>query len=105
MWSTIVKSKSNIKNKPIEKPVQIKTEIIDIEEVSNQNRFMDYFGYKTSLLWERLKTKTEYNNLLTIPKSSLNLHDFLYQNLNLKSTDLGIKEEDSEDYSSDDYVE
>ena len=105
MWSNIVKSKPVIKNKPIEKPEPAYKEIIDTEEVSYQNRFMDYFGYKTSLLWERLKEKTEHNNLLIIPKSSFKLHEFLYNHLDLKPEDIGIKEDDSEDYSSDDFVE
>ena len=85
---------------------EVETEIVNTDKCTYERNFMDYFGYKTSLLWERLQDKKISKSLFCKSHSSSKFHEFLFDNLELLPEQVGIIEYDSDEESeTEEFVE
>ena len=105
-WANII-AKAPV---PVKKEVAItetvETEIVNTDKCTYERNFMDFFGYKTSLLWERLQDKKISKSLFCKSRSSSKFHEFLFDNLELLPEQVGIIEYDSdEDSETEEFVE
>lgn len=105
-WANII-AKAPV---PVKKEVAItetvETEIVNTDKCTYERNFMDYFGYKTSLLWERLQDKKISKSLFCKSRSSSKFHEFLFDNLELLPDQVGIIEYDSDEESdTEEFVE
>tara|TARA_B100000131_G_scaffold306167_1_gene332950 strand:- start:675 stop:1007 length:333 start_codon:yes stop_codon:yes gene_type:complete len=106
-WTSILCDKKQPPTKGtthIKKKTEIEEGEYDTENCEIEKRFMDYYGYKTTLLWEKLLDSIGNSPLLSKPKSSSKLHDFLYNNIDLDLTKIGIHDEDSTE-STEEFIE
>lgn len=105
-WTSILSDKKKPSTKettPIQKTIETE-ECYDTEICEIEKRFMDYYGYKTTLLWEKMLNSVGNSPLLSKPKSSSKLHDFIYNNIDLDLTKIGIHEEESTE-STEEFIE
>tara|TARA_B100000131_G_scaffold307323_1_gene335393 strand:- start:113 stop:448 length:336 start_codon:yes stop_codon:yes gene_type:complete len=107
-WTTIL---SEQKVRTIKKTVpsedkggQVEDYEYNTESCEIEKGFMDFYGYKTSLLWEELLDSIGTSPLLCKPRSSSKLHEFIYQNIDLDLTKIGIHSEDTSE-SSEEFIE
>jgi len=107
-WTTILSEQGGHSIKKIV-PSRGKSEKVEVgdcdtESCEIERGFMDYYGYKTTLLWEELLDSIGTSPLLCKPRSSSNLHEFIYQNIDLELTKIGIHGEETSE-SSEEFLE
>ncbi len=105
-WANMITKKTNPIKQSISITEVVETEIINTEKCIYEKNFMDFFGYKTSLLWEQLQSKKKSESLFCKCRSSIKFHEFLFDNLELLPNDVGVSEYDSDDDSeTEEFVE
>ena len=105
-WANIIAKAPVPVKKTVTTKEEVETEIVNTDKCTYERNFMDYFGYKTSLLWERLQSKKKSNSLFCKCRSSSKFHEFLFDNLELLPSNVGISEYDSDDDSeTEEFVE
>lgn len=103
-WTNVLQTKKTIPNKQkIVKKEETEKEVFT-ENCEIEKNFMDFYGYKTSLLWNELLDTIGVSPLFNKLKSSSKLHDFMYNNIDLDLKKIGIIEDDTEE-STDDFIE
>ena len=105
-WANIITKAPVSVKKTVATKEEVETEIVNTDKCTYERNFMDYFGYKTSLLWERLQDKKISKSLFCKSRSSSKFHEFLFDNLELLPEQVGIIEYDSDEESeTEEFVE
>ena len=105
-WANIIAKAPVPVKKTVTTTEAVETEIVNTDKCTYERNFMDFFGYKTSLLWEQLQSKKKSESLFCKCRSSIKFHEFLFDNLELLPNDVGVSEYDSDDDSeTEEFVE
>ncbi len=105
-WANIIAKAPVPVKKIVTTKEEVETEIVNTDKCTYERNFMDFFGYKTSLLWEQLQYKKISKSLFCKSRSSSKFHEFLFDNLELLPEQVGLIEDDSDEESeTEEFVE
>lgn len=105
-WANIIAKAPVPVKKTVATKEDVEIDIVNTDKCTYERNFMDFFGYKTSLLWERLQDKKISKSLFCKSRSSSKFHEFLFDNLELLPEQVGIIEYDSDEESeTEEFVE
>lgn len=98
-WANIIAKAPVPVKKTVATKEDVEIDIVNTDKCTYERNFMDFFGYKTSLLWKRLQDKKISKSLFCKSHSSSKFHEFLFDNLELLPEQVGIIEYDSDEES------
>lgn len=105
-WANIIAKAPVPVKKTVTTKEEVEIDVVNTDKCTYERNFMDYFGYKTSLLWERLQDKKISKSLFCKSRSSSKFHEFLFDNLELLPEQVGLIEDDSDEESeTEEFVE